>query len=99
MPQVGFVWTILIVTGRLSARGHRDWFQYNFSVEVHLMASARTVASGLAWFGIALGAAELLTARRVASAAGLEGHESLIRLFGAREIASGALILNSDQPA
>ena len=59
---------------------------------------ARGIARGLAWFGIGLGLAELLTPRTVARAAGLRGHERLLRVFGAREIASGALILAAEDP-
>lgn len=59
---------------------------------------ARNVARGLAWFGIGLGAAELLAPRRMARAAGLEGHEALVQVFGLREIASGAVILAAAEP-
>ena len=60
--------------------------------------SVRAVASGLGWFGIGLGLAELLAPRTVARLAGLEGREGLLRVFGAREIASGVLILAADDP-
>lgn len=59
---------------------------------------ARTVARGLAWFGIGLGVAEVLAPRSVARLSGLGGWEATIRLFGAREIASGVLLLRSDDP-
>ena len=58
----------------------------------------KDIARGLAWFGIGLGVAELLFPRRVAQAAGLEGHETLVALFGAREIASGAFMLAAPFP-
>ena len=57
--------------------------------------AARNTARRLGWFSIALGVTELLFARHVARAAGLQGRESLVRLFGAREIASGLGILLS----
>lgn len=38
----------------------------------------RTMACGLAWFGIGLGLAETFAPRRVAEATGLEGHEGTI---------------------
>jgi hypothetical protein len=58
----------------------------------------RTMARGLAWFGIGLGLAETFAPRRVAEATGLEGHETLIQLYGLREIASGVAILAADEP-
>ena len=59
---------------------------------------SRDMARGLAWFGIGLGLAELLAPRAVARATGLRGHETLLRVFGVREIASGALILAAEDP-
>ena len=59
---------------------------------------ARRVARGLAWFGIGLGVVELLAPRAVARAAGLRGHERLLRAFGAREIASGVVVLAAKDP-
>ena len=54
---------------------------------------ADKVARGLGWFSIGLGLAELLAPRAVARMCGLTGrHTGLIRLYGLREIASGALI-------
>ncbi|MEG9527445.1 MAG: catalase family protein [Hyphomicrobiales bacterium] len=58
----------------------------------------RTMARGLAWFGIVLGLAETFAPRRVAEATGLEGHEGLIQIYGLREIASGVAILAADEP-
>ncbi len=60
--------------------------------------NSRDMARGLAWFGIGLGLAELLAPRAVARAAGLRGHEGLLQAFGAREIASGAVILAAKDP-
>ena len=60
--------------------------------------NSRQVARGLAWFGIGLGLVELLAPRTVARAAGLRGHERLLQVFGAREIASGALVLAKQDP-
>lgn len=57
------------------------------------------VARGLGVFGIFLGLAEVLVPRRVARLAGAEGHEKIVRGFGAREIASGIPLLVARQPA
>ena len=58
----------------------------------------RTVARGLAWFGIGLGLVELAAPRELARAIGLPGHERTIQIFGLREIASGVVMLASDEP-
>ena len=58
----------------------------------------RTMARGLAWFGIGLGLAELFAPRRVAQATGLQGHEGTLQLYGLREIASGVVILAAAEP-
>ncbi len=55
--------------------------------------AARNSARRLAWFSIALGAAEILFTRPLARAAGLQGSESLLRFYGAREIANGIGLL------
>jgi hypothetical protein len=56
------------------------------------------LASGLGWFSIALGAAELFAPRALSRWLGMEGHENLIRAYGAREIATGIAILGSHDP-
>jgi len=55
------------------------------------------LACGLGWFSIGLGLAELLAPRLVARAVGLQGHEALVRGYGARELASGVGILMSTE--
>lgn len=55
-------------------------------------------ARGLAVFGIGLGLVELLAPRRTGAAAGLDGHEDLLRAFGAREILSGIAVLSARDP-
>ncbi len=57
------------------------------------------LARNLGWFSIGLGVAELFAARRISRAIGMEGSESLIQAFGAREIASGMLTLSVDKKA
>lgn len=54
----------------------------------------------LGWFSIALGAVEMFAPRRLARSIGVgEQHEGLIRMLGARELASGMGILARPKPA
>lgn len=53
----------------------------------------KRLSKGLGLFSIALGAAELLAARRIARSVSAEGHERLIRGFGARELTAGTGLL------
>jgi hypothetical protein len=57
-----------------------------------------TVADGLGWFSIALGAAELLAPQSLDRELGVGEHETLTRLYGLREIGVGAGILLSRDP-
>ena len=50
----------------------------------------KKISYGLGLFSLALGAAELLAPKRIAEALSTEGHEGLIRGFGARELVAGA---------
>jgi len=52
-------------------------------------------AVGLGWFSLALGAVELLGAKRITRALESEGHEGLVKGFGAREVANGAALLGA----
>lgn len=65
--------------------------------ETHRPA-ANTVARGLGWFSLGLGAVELLGAKSLARWMGLDKHEALIRAYGAREIATGIGLLTSRDP-
>jgi hypothetical protein len=60
---------------------------------------ARKLASGLGWFSIGLGLLELIGAKRLSRALGLEDRSGLLRLFGLREIATGIGIFASGQRA
>lgn len=53
----------------------------------------KTFGFGLGVFSIALGAVELLATKRIASALDADGHEGLIRGFGAREMVAGLGLL------
>jgi hypothetical protein len=44
-------------------------------------------------FSLALGAVELLAARRITRALDAEGHEGMVKAFGARELMAGAALL------
>lgn len=55
------------------------------------------LAKGLGWFSIALGITELVAARRVTRAFGLEGRENVVRAFGVREIGAGVMTLSLDK--
>jgi hypothetical protein len=57
------------------------------------------LARGLGWFSIGLGVVELVAARRMARAFGLEGFEWLIRTYGVREIAGGVACLSVNPSA
>jgi hypothetical protein len=58
-----------------------------------------SIARGLGWYSLALGAAELLAPNAVARAAGVRTNSALMRLYGLREIACGIGILMSRNPA
>jgi hypothetical protein len=60
--------------------------------------SAQGLATGLGWFSIGLGLAELLAPRTMARTLGMHGQENLIRAYGLREIATGVGILASKDP-
>jgi hypothetical protein len=60
--------------------------------------SALALARSLGWFSIALGLAEILAPRMLTWQLGMEGKEGLLRVYGAREFASGLGILTSDNP-
>jgi len=54
-----------------------------------------SLAQLLGWFSIALGTAELLGSRRITKAIGAEGGETVVKAFGAREMAAGAGLLQA----
>lgn len=61
--------------------------------------SAERLASGLGWFSIALGLAEVAAPRAICRALGAEGRETLVRSYGVREIMTGVAILATHDPA
>lgn len=67
--------------------------QYSAGAKPVLGFDARQVSRALGWFSVGLGLAEFLAPRGMASLTGINGHSSLIRSFGMREMASGFGIL------
>nr|CAD6407948.1 cyclase dehydrase [Rhizobium sp. Q54] len=63
------------------------------------LSNTDRLTRNLGWFSIGLGIAELVAARSISRAIGMEGSENLIRAFGVREIASGMLTLSLDKKA
>ena len=53
----------------------------------------KTLGAGLGLFSLALGVTELFGARRIARTLDAEGHEGLIKGFGARELLAGASLM------
>ena len=60
---------------------------------------AAPVARGLGWFSIGLGLAEAAMPASMARLTGMQGYETVLRLFGLREIATGIGILAGPGPA
>ena len=60
--------------------------------------TAFRLAEGLGWFSIGLGLTELLAARPLARALGMEEKTELFRAYGARELATGVGILTQRDP-
>jgi len=61
------------------------------------MDAVDRLARGLGWFSIGLSLVELAAPGRFAQALGIEGRESLLRAYGAREIAAGVMTLSPDK--
>ena len=57
------------------------------------------LARALGWFSIGLGVVEFFAPRRVTATLGMEGHETLVRAFGIREILAGIMTLSVDKNA
>lgn len=60
--------------------------------------SAESLATGLGWFSIGLGLAELVAGRSLAQGLGVPDRTPLVRTYGVREIATGVAILASRDP-
>jgi hypothetical protein len=55
------------------------------------------LARALGWFSIGLGLTELLAPRALTRWLGMEGHETLVRAYGIREIGAGIMTLSPDK--
>jgi hypothetical protein len=55
------------------------------------------LARALGWFSIGLGLTELLAPRALTRWLGMEGHETLVRAYGMREIGAGIMTLSPDK--
>ena len=64
-----------------------------------MVSTSDRLGKALGWFSLALGMVELLAPRRITRALGMEGKETLVRAFGAREIGHGLLSLSPDKQA
>jgi hypothetical protein len=58
---------------------------------------AEHAVRSLGWFSVGLGVIELIGPEQIAKALGMEGKETLIRAYGARELAAGRLCLSVDK--
>lgn len=57
-----------------------------------------TVARGLGFLSVGLGATELVASKAIAKFLGLEDKEQLLEMFGARDVASGVACLSMNPP-
>lgn len=64
----------------------------------NISPGTRQLADGLGWFSIGLGVLELVAARPLARAMGMEDRSELLRLCGARELTTGVGILTQSDP-
>jgi hypothetical protein len=55
------------------------------------------LARNLGWFSIGLGITQIFAAEKITRLLGMQGKESLVRAFGAREIGSGVMTLSVEK--
>lgn len=61
------------------------------------LTASDKLARGLGWFSLALGAVELMAPGTVTRALGLQGRETLVRAYGAREVMASIPTLSVDK--
>jgi hypothetical protein len=57
-----------------------------------------SLATGIGWFSIGLGLAEIIAPEKIAGELGMEEQKNLFRLYGFREVAKGLGILSNEKP-
>jgi hypothetical protein len=62
------------------------------------LTASDQIARGLGWFSLALGVVELMAPGTLTRALGLQGKETLVRAYGAREMMAGISTLSMDKP-
>ncbi|MBV8798712.1 MAG: hypothetical protein JO208_02715 [Alphaproteobacteria bacterium] len=62
------------------------------------LSGADRLGKALGWFSFGLGLAEMIAPKTITRALGMEGKETLVRAYGAREIGAGMLCLSIDKP-
>lgn len=94
--EVGDQQRVQVETGLRPARQpDRDRWQQSRQAAVR----GQPLATALGWFSLGLGLAEVVMPRSLSKFFGIEDRPLLLRLLGAREIASGIGILTQRQPA
>lgn len=61
--------------------------------------NVRRLASGLGWFSIVLGAAQLFVPQQLERLLGIGPHRTLLRALGMRKLLPGIAILRQPNPA
>lgn len=61
------------------------------------LPAADRLGRALGWFSLGLGLMELIAPGRITRALGMRGHETLVRTYGAREIAAGVVSLSTER--
>lgn len=61
------------------------------------LPTADRLGRALGWFSLGLGLTELIAPRALTRALGLDGHEALVRAYGAGEIGAGIVSLSTER--
>ena len=88
-------WARVFPTGNPSLPFRVDPRHLERNSSIDARTTYKQLGLGLGVFSVVLGLTELLAARRITRELDAEGHEGLVRGFGARELAAGAALLVS----